>query len=76
MTPRLILALMAALTLGAATACAQERYGEVYDETADAAAQIDAALAEAAARAGPALLVFGANWCHDSRGLAHTLGDG
>lgn len=73
MTPRLILALMAALILGASTACAQERYGEVYDETAGAAAQVDAALAEAAARQSPALLVFGANWCHDSRGLAHTL---
>jgi len=73
MTVRLVLALISALMLGAATACAQERYGEVYDETADAAADIDAALANAQARAVPALLVFGANWCHDSRGLAHTL---
>jgi hypothetical protein len=71
MTPRLILAMIAALVLGAA--CAQERYGEVYDETANAAADIDAVLAEAETRGVPALLVFGANWCHDSRGLAHAL---
>jgi hypothetical protein len=65
--------LFAALILVAAPACADERAGAIYDQDMDAAAAIDAALAEAATRQVPALLVFGANWCHDSRGLAHTL---
>ncbi len=70
--PRLILALISVVALATA-ACAQDRYGEVYDPEADAAASIDAALADAQARQVPALIVFGANWCHDSRGLAHRL---
>lgn len=56
-----------------APALAVEDSGRVYDETRDARAQIDAALAEAGERGMNALLVFGANWCHDSRGLAARL---
>lgn len=41
-----------------------------YDEDRVAAADVDAALARAAARDVPVLLVLGANWCHDSRSLA------
>ena len=41
-----------------------------YDETANAAQDIEAALAAAKAENKKALLVFGANWCHDSRALA------
>lgn len=41
-----------------------------FDETRDAMADVDAALARAEARGVRALLVLGGNWCHDSRGLA------
>ena len=41
-----------------------------YEASADAAADIAAATARAQARGARVLLVFGANWCHDSRGLA------
>lgn len=73
MSIRPFILLFAALALLLAPACAQERYGEVYDAGADAAAQIDAALGQAAAQDKPVLILFGANWCHDSRGLAHRL---
>jgi len=44
-----------------------------YDEAADAQAMIDEALAAAGDRQVPALIVFGANWCHDSRGFARAI---
>ena len=68
-----VAAALAALLLLAAPARADDRPGAVYDAGADAAADIDAALAAAAERAVPALIIFGANWCHDSRGLAAHL---
>ena len=71
---RLMCLCVAALGL-AVPACAQERYGEVYDPEADAAALIDAALVQARDEGKTALFLFGANWCHDSRGLAHRLED-
>lgn len=70
---RRIPALLAVLILVAASACAEDRAGAVYEADADAAALIDAALAEASARQVPALIVFGANWCHDSRGFADRV---
>ncbi len=42
----------------------------VYDAQVDAVAQVDAALVRAGANGTKALIVMGANWCHDSRGLA------
>ncbi len=39
----------------------------------NASAQVDAALARAAANGKRVLLVMGANWCHDSRALAGWL---
>lgn len=39
-----------------------------FDESADAAAAVDAALARLADKR--VIVVMGANWCHDSRGLA------
>lgn len=45
----------------------------VYDVRPDAAADVDAALARAAASGKRVLLVMGANWCHDSRALAGWL---
>lgn len=71
MSFRPFILVFAALAL--APACAEERYGAVYDADADAAGQIDAALRQAAAQDKQVLLLFGANWCHDSRGLAHRL---
>jgi thiol-disulfide isomerase/thioredoxin len=41
-----------------------------YDETADAHAQVDAALAEAKRSGRTLLLDFGGNWCPDCRMLA------
>ena len=44
---------------------------------AEADANLDVDIALAAAKAGdrPAIFVFGANWCHDSRGLAARMAD-
>ncbi|MEH6790168.1 thioredoxin family protein [Parasphingorhabdus sp.] len=42
----------------------------VFDDRADAAAEVDAALALAQQSGKRVMLVLGANWCHDSRGLA------
>lgn len=44
-----------------------------YLETADDAAMLDAALASAKAEGKLAVIVFGADWCHDSRALAKVL---
>jgi thioredoxin-like negative regulator of GroEL len=41
-----------------------------FDETANAQADVDAALLRAKANASLVLIVMGANWCHDSTGLA------
>ncbi len=41
-----------------------------YDPAADAKADIEATLAAAKLEGKHGLLVFGANWCHDSRALA------
>ncbi|AMO73196.1 hypothetical protein AZE99_02905 [Sphingorhabdus sp. M41] len=41
-----------------------------FEERADAAAEVDAALARADLSEKRVILVMGANWCHDSRGLA------
>ena len=44
-----------------------------YDQRADARAAMDAALADAAQSGRSAVLVFGADWCHDSVALAQVL---
>ena len=41
-----------------------------FDAAADAEAAVDAALARALVADKKVILVMGANWCHDSRGLA------
>ena len=46
---------------------------ESYIVSDDAEADVDAALARAAANDTRVLLVMGANWCHDSRALAGWL---
>lgn len=49
---------------------AEHPEARLYDETRDAAADVDAALIEAASSDKNAIIVMGANWCHDSRALA------
>ena len=44
-----------------------------YDPKADARAEMDAALTSAAQTNRSAVLVFGADWCHDSIALAKVL---
>ncbi len=44
-----------------------------YPAEADARAAVEAALANAATGQRTALIVFGADWCHDSRALARWL---
>ncbi len=44
-----------------------------YPEDADAAKVLDAALVSAKAEGKLAVIVFGADWCHDSQGLAKVL---
>ena len=41
-----------------------------YDKSADARTDVEAAIARANVSGKMALIVMGANWCHDSRGLA------
>ncbi len=50
----------------------RDHHGEVMPFVADKAARqaVDAAIIKAAAENKDALIVMGANWCHDSRALA------
>ena len=72
---------LAVMALLALSACATASAGTALDHpearsfavTQDPSAQVDAALARAAANDTRVLLVMGANWCHDSRALAGWL---
>ncbi|MEM1131941.1 MAG: thioredoxin family protein [Pseudomonadota bacterium] len=44
-----------------------------YDETRNAIADVEAALSRARTRGVNTIIIMGANWCHDSRGLATHL---
>lgn len=68
---KLLLSLAVALATSLAVAADRP-----YDESADAKAQIHAALQEAAVSKQPVLLIFGANWCQDCRALDHALKTG
>lgn len=72
---RLFAALLLALSLAGANPALAADYPEAasYDASADAAKQLDDALARAQASGRKVLLVMGANWCHDSRALAGWL---
>ena len=74
---RALLAIALALALGACAsvpdAAAAHPEAQPYAASADAGAEVDAALARAAASGKRVLLVMGANWCHDSRALAGWL---
>lgn len=67
------LALAAAGCMTTPPAYADHPEARSYAVTADPMAQVDSALARAAARDTRVLLVLGANWCHDSRALAGWL---
>jgi thiol-disulfide isomerase/thioredoxin len=78
---RAVFAASLALTLAACASAPAPRSASaevhpearVYDVRPDAAGDVDAALARAAANGKRVLLVMGANWCHDSRALAGWL---
>jgi thioredoxin-related protein len=48
---------------------------KAYDKSRDASADVDAALLRAKENGRRIILVMGANWCHDSRGLAGWLAE-
>jgi len=48
----------------------------IYNETADAKAEISHALAEAAGAGTPVLVIFGANWCGDCKVLDLAMKQG
>ncbi len=58
---------------GQAAAAAKTARAVYYPEDADAAKVLDAALLVAKADDKLAVIVFGADWCHDSQGLAKVL---
>ncbi|MFN3516127.1 MAG: thioredoxin family protein [Novosphingobium sp.] len=64
-----VLALLAAQPAQAA----EPEPAAYYPERADDAARLDAALAAARAEGKLAVIVFGADWCHDSQSLARLL---
>lgn len=70
-------ALFAALSFASAPIYAQdlshrpqENASSHYDSARDAGADVDAMLAKIAENGKLGIIVFGANWCHDSRDLA------
>lgn len=76
MLRRLAPALLLALVGPGASAWAASTPAELsayYPAAADARADLDAALAEAARTGRFAVIVFGGDWCHDSTGLAKVL---
>lgn len=72
---RLLIGVLAGawLFLGS-SACAREGDDIIrYDPEANAAELIDTALAKARDEGKHALIIFGADWCHDSRGLVDHM---
>lgn len=68
-------ALLAALVLLVPAARAEDDHPRPFDSNFNAMPVVDAALEEARERDRRLLLILGANWCHDSRGLAHHFED-
>ncbi len=67
----LALSLSACATTGAmAEKVADHPEARPYAASADASAEVDAALATALRRGTLVMIVLGANWCHDSRAFA------
>ncbi|WP_417470929.1 thioredoxin family protein [Maricaulis sp.] len=70
-----LLASLLALLLIAPPVFAEDHAPAAFDQNYSAMAEVDAALEEALAQDKRLLLVFGANWCHDSRGLVGHFQD-
>lgn len=69
----LVLALLAFPPMSAVAASPAEAdhpEARPFDSESEASAQVDAALARAVISDKRVIVVMGANWCHDSRGLA------
>jgi protein disulfide-isomerase len=66
--------LLAVLSFMVALAC--HAADPMYDETADAKAEIRQALAQATTTGVPVLVVFGANWCGDCKILDLAMKQG
>jgi thioredoxin 1 len=66
--------LLAVVTLMVALAC--QAADPIYNESADARAEIEQTLAQAAAAGVPVLVIFGANWCGDCRILDLAIKQG
>lgn len=68
-------ALLGILLLLLPAAAAEDDHPRPFDGNHDAMPVVEAALETARAEDKRLLLVLGANWCHDSRGLAHHFRD-
>ncbi|WIT12504.1 thioredoxin family protein [Paucibacter sediminis] len=68
--------LMLAACLSPLTAAAQGSAKPVYNEQADARAELNLALSQANAQRKNVLVVFGANWCKDCLALDAKLAEG
>ena len=73
--PRLLAALGFFLLLIVPAHALDDEHPRPFDENYDAMTVVDEALLEGLAEQKRVLLVLGANWCHDSRGLAHHFQD-
>lgn len=73
LTALLKLMIFAAFALGTASADESNPEGRLYAPSSDAVGDVRQALAAAAGNNRKALVVMGANWCHDSRALAARL---
>ena len=65
-----VAALPLAASAGTQTASAKHPEARPFGDPKRAAQHVDAALARAATNGRRVLIVFGGNWCHDSRALA------
>ncbi|WP_203294775.1 thioredoxin family protein [Maricaulis parjimensis] len=70
-----LIALFSFLLVLIPTAWAEDDHPRPFDQNFNAMPVVDEALAEARDSDKRLLLVLGANWCHDSRGLAHHFED-
>ena len=68
--PLALLAAACATTPAPQAAAPHHPEARLFEEGRDGQADVDAALARAAAEDKRVLLVMGANWCHDSRAFA------
>ena len=66
--------LLTIITLAFALTC--QAADPMYNETADAKAEIKLALAQAATSGVPVLVIFGANWCGDCKILDMAIKQG